>query len=66
MELSSSQVNTMSEIPNVLPHLNELRATWRRQNFEFTEQQQEEYDLLVATRRERVKELIAESKVKKP
>ena len=55
----------MSEIPNVLPHLNELRTTWRRQNFDFTESQQEEYDMLLATRRERVKELYAEGRVSK-
>lgn len=42
-------------IPNVLPHIQELRETWRRQDFIFTKQQQEEYDLLLATRRERVK-----------
>jgi competence protein ComGC len=55
----------MSEIPNVLPHLNELRATWRRQNFNFTESQQEEYEMLLATRRERVKELYSEGRVSK-
>jgi hypothetical protein len=43
------------QIPNVLPHIQELRETWRRQDFTFTKQQQEEYDLLLATRRERVK-----------
>jgi len=42
-------------IPNVLPHIQELKDTWRRQDFTFTKQQQEEYDLLIATRRERVK-----------
>lgn len=55
----------MSEIPNVLPHLNELRTTWRRQNFNFTESQQEEYEMLLATRRERVKELYTEKRVSK-
>jgi len=33
----------------------ELRETWRRQNFIFTKEQQEEYDILLAARRERVK-----------
>jgi len=42
-------------IPNVLPYIKELKDTWRRQDFTFTKQQQEEYDLLIATRRERVR-----------
>lgn len=42
-------------IPNVLHHIRELKDTWRRQDFTFTKQQQEEYDLLIATRRERVR-----------
>jgi hypothetical protein len=33
----------------------ELRDTWRRQNFTFTKEQQEEYDILLAARRERVR-----------
>ena len=45
----------MTDTINVLPHLRELEATWRRQEFKYTKQQQEEYDLLIATRRERVK-----------
>ena len=45
----------MTDTVNVLPHLNELKETWRRQDFTFTKQQQEEYDLLIAARRERVK-----------
>jgi hypothetical protein len=45
----------MSETVNVLPHLNELKIAWRKQDFAFTKQQQEEYDLLLAARRERVK-----------
>jgi hypothetical protein len=45
----------MTETVNVLPHLRELQETWRRQDFKFTKQQQEEYDLLLAARRERVK-----------
>lgn len=55
-----------SDIPNVIPHLNELRDTWRRQNYEFSEAQQQEYDMLLATRRERVKQLYRQGKVAKP
>ena len=51
------------QIPNVLPHIQELKETWRRQDFTFTKQQQEEYDLLLATRRERVKQFYAEGRV---
>ena len=43
----------MTDTVNVLPHLREIEATWRRQEFKYTKQQQE-YDLLIATRRERV------------
>ena len=44
----------MTDTINVLPHLRELEATWRKQEFKYTKQQQEEYDLLIATRRARV------------
>jgi len=44
-----------TETPNVLPYLRELRETWRRQDFYFTKEQQAEYDMLLAARRERVK-----------
>ena len=50
-------------IPNVLPHIQELKDTWRRQDFTFTKQQSEEYDLLLSTRRERVKQFYAEGRV---
>lgn len=50
-------------IPNILPHIQELKETWRRQDFTFTKQQQEEYDLLLVTRRERVKQFYAEDRV---
>jgi hypothetical protein len=50
-------------IPNVLPYIKELKDTWRRQDFTFTKAQQEEYDLLLATRRERVKQFYAEGRV---
>ena len=44
----------MTDTVNVLPHLRELEATWRKQEFNYTKQQQEEYNLLISTRRERV------------
>ena len=55
----------MTETGNVLPHIQELRDTWRRQDFTFTKQQQEEYDLLIAARRERVKYFYANGLVSK-
>ena len=45
----------MTETVNVLSHIRELKDAWRRQDFKFTASQQEEYDLLLAARRERVK-----------
>ena len=45
----------MTETVNVLPHLQELRETWRRQDFRYTKDQQQQYDMLVEARRERVK-----------
>lgn len=45
----------MTQTVNVLPHLQELKDAWRKQDFIFTKQQQEEYDLLLNARRERVK-----------
>ncbi len=51
------------QIPNVLPHIRDLKDAWRRQDFNFTKSQQEEYDLLLATRRERVKQFYAEGRV---
>lgn len=54
----------MSEtIPNVLPYLKELNDAWRKQDFNFTKQQQEEYDLLISTRRQRVRQFYAEGRV---
>jgi hypothetical protein len=54
----------MSEtIANVLPHLKELQQDWRRQDFVFTREQQQQYDLLIATRRERVRQLYEEGRV---
>ena len=53
----------MSDTVNVLPHLQELRETWRRQDFRFTKDQQEQYDLLMQARRERVAEFYATGRV---
>jgi hypothetical protein len=45
----------MTDTVNVLPHLNELKDAWRRQDFVFTREQSESYQLLLQARRERVK-----------
>ena len=55
----------MTDTVNVLPHLNELKDAWRRQDFKFTKQQQEDYDSLLAARRERVKYFYANGLVSK-
>jgi hypothetical protein len=47
-------MNFPTETVNVLPHLQELRDTWRAQNFTFTKDQQTQYDMLLQARRERV------------
>jgi len=47
-------MNFPTETVNVLPHLKELRKTWRDQDFRFTKEQQEEFDMLMTARRERV------------
>ncbi len=47
-------MNFPTDTVNVLPHLNELRKTWRAQNFNFTKDQQQRYDMLLQARRERV------------
>tara|TARA_B100001113_G_scaffold300640_1_gene259451 strand:- start:312 stop:539 length:228 start_codon:yes stop_codon:yes gene_type:complete len=48
-------MNFPTSTVNVLPHLQELRVKWRQQDFRFTKEQQEEYDVLMQARRERVK-----------
>ena len=55
----------MTETVNVLPHLQELRATWKTQDFRFTKDQQEQYDMLMQARRERVKYFYENDLVKK-
>lgn len=48
---------------NILHHLNELQVAWRRQNFSFTNKQQEEYDVLTAARRQVVRGFYADDRV---
>ena len=47
-------MNFPTSTVNVLSHLEDLRKTWRTQNFSFTKDQQEQYDMLMQARRERV------------
>jgi hypothetical protein len=47
-------MNFPTDTVNVLPHLQELRKTWKLQDFRFTKEQQQEYDMLLQARRERV------------
>jgi hypothetical protein len=48
-------MNYPTSTVNVLPHLQELRDTWRQQDFKFTKDQQDQYDMLMQARKERVK-----------
>jgi len=52
--ITLSDMNFPTSTVNVLPHLDDLRKTWRQQNFTFTKDQQEQYDMLLQARRERV------------
>ena len=47
-------MNFPTSTVNVLPHLEDLRKTWREQDFRFSKDQQEQYDMLMQARRERV------------
>jgi hypothetical protein len=49
----------------VLKQLNALKEDYRRQLFQYTPEQQKEYDRLIALRRERVKSFHADGKVSK-
>jgi len=49
----------------VLKAINELRESWRKQNFLFTPEQQNEFDRLKQLRRERVKYFYANGLVSK-
>ena len=44
-------MNFPTSTVNVLPHLVELRKTWKDQDFRFTKEQQEEYDILLQARK---------------
>ena len=55
----------MTDTVNVLPHINELKDTYRRQDFIFSKDQKEQYDILLAARRERVKYFYANDLVSK-
>tara|TARA_R100001509_G_C4817903_1_gene198764 strand:+ start:520 stop:741 length:222 start_codon:yes stop_codon:yes gene_type:complete len=48
-------MNFPTSTVNVLPYLKDLRQKWREQDFYFTKEQQEEYDMLMQARRERVR-----------
>ena len=43
-----------TETVNVLHHMEDLRKAWKAQDFRFTKEQKEQYDLLLAARRDRV------------
>ena len=47
-------MNFPTSTVNVLPHLEDLRKVWKQQDFRFTKEQQEEYDMLLQARKERV------------
>lgn len=55
----------MTETVNVLPHIKELKDAWRRQDFKYTKEQSEQYDILIDARRERVKWFYSEGLVSK-
>ena len=60
-----SDMNFPTSTVNVLPHLYELRDKWRQQNFTFTKDQQDQYDMLVQARRERVRWFYEADRVQK-
>ena len=49
----------------VIKQLNSLKEDYRRQLFQYTPEQQKEYDRLMKLRRERVKSFYADGKVSK-
>ena len=46
-------MNFPTETVNVLAHLEELRKTWKEQDFRLTKDQQQQYDMLMQARKER-------------
>lgn len=55
----------MSDTVNVLPHLRELQDAWRKQDFKFSSSQNEQYQLLLQARRDRVKYFYETGRVSK-
>ena len=55
----------MTDTVNVLPHLNELKEAYRRQDFKFSASQKEQYEILLRARRDRVLYFYAEGLVSK-
>ena len=53
----------MTQTVNVLAHLNELKDAWRKQNFKFTKEQAEQYEILKQARKERVDYFYEEQRV---
>jgi dsDNA-binding SOS-regulon protein len=53
----------MSDTPTTLQRLKELKELWHQQNFAYTLEQRQAYDILLARRRERVSELYKEGRV---
>jgi len=53
----------MSDTPTTLQRMKELRQMWRDNNFFFTPEQQEAYEVLSARRKERVSELIKDGRM---
>ena len=49
----------------VIKQLNSLKEDYRRQLFQYTPEQQKEYDRLIKLRRERVKSFFTDDKVSK-
>lgn len=50
---------------DILHQLKDLRKVWRTQNFKFTKEQREEYEMLQALRRARVTQMYEENMVAK-
>ncbi len=50
---------------NIVHHLNELKKSWREQDFTYTKEQKEQYDILLYARREQVKQFYKEGRVSK-
>ena len=51
---------------DILHQLTDLRKTWKSQDFKFTKEQREQYEMLQALRRARVTQMYEEDMVAKP